>query len=79
VAHGEVAESLRQAPDAGPLARLPYLVLLVPLIYFGVAPGSLADRIRPSVEQIVERARSGAVAPETTPAPAVASTEAPAH
>lgn len=79
VAHGEVAEALRQAPDAGPLARLPYLVLLVPLIYFGVAPGSLADRIRPSAEQIVERARSGAAAPETTPAPAVASTEAPAH
>ncbi len=85
VAHGPINDTLQKAPDAGCMDRVPYLVLLAALVYFGVAPGSLADRIRPSAEQIVARARSAMPpsgpnpAPVTDPTPAVATTAAPSH
>ncbi|MFO1461719.1 MAG: NADH-quinone oxidoreductase subunit M [Verrucomicrobiota bacterium] len=75
VAHG---------PDAGTsgadvpcwTGRIPYLVLLVPLILFGVAPYVLVDRIRPSAALVVERAHLKP-SPAAAAAPAVAA--APAH
>ena len=69
VAHGEVSPLLAQSTDAGGVSRIPYLVLLVPLIYFGVAPTGLVDRIKPSAERIVARATSDLPA---TPAPIAA-------
>ncbi|HAB16412.1 MAG TPA: NADH-quinone oxidoreductase subunit M [Verrucomicrobiota bacterium] len=69
IAHGEVSPILSPTTDAGPLARIPYALLLVALLLFGVAPHILVDRIKPSVEQLVKLARSEPAAP---PTPAVA-------
>jgi len=79
VAHGPAGEAVAAGQDVSWTGRVPYLILLVPLILFGVAPYLLVDRIRPSAALIVERARAGA-APSTAPAPAVAAADAhPAH
>jgi len=80
VAHGEVGKVLEGKSDAEGLARLPYVVLLLALVYFGVAPGVLVDRIRPSAERVVALATAGAT--KAAPAHSVTSsipTPAPAH
>ncbi|MCW5558687.1 MAG: NADH-quinone oxidoreductase subunit M, partial [Verrucomicrobiae bacterium] len=78
VAHGPAGEAVAAGQDVSCSGRVPYLVLLVPLIFFGVAPHVLVDRIRPSAALIVERARPAA-APATpdAPAPAVAAAVSP--
>lgn len=78
VAHGEISETVARASDAGGLARTPYLILLVALLLFGVAPGILVDRIKPSAEQIVAQASAVLASPSVTEPTAVASL-APAH
>lgn len=62
VAHGPATETASAGHDVTWCGRVPYLVLLVPLILFGLAPYSLVDRIRPSAALVVQRAR-----PETVP------------
>ncbi|MEN9675881.1 MAG: dehydrogenase subunit [Verrucomicrobiota bacterium] len=80
VAHGPAAEATMSGADVTWSGRVPFLVLLVPLILFGVAPYSLVNRIRPSVALVVQRARP---VPATAPAPATAAVAAvpapPAH
>jgi NADH-quinone oxidoreductase subunit M len=80
VAHGEVGKVLEGKSDAEGVARVPYLILLLALVYFGVAPGVLVDRIRPSAERVVALATAGSA--KGTPAHSVTSavqTPAPAH
>ncbi|MBN8249374.1 MAG: NADH-quinone oxidoreductase subunit M, partial [Verrucomicrobia bacterium] len=79
VAHGPAGEAVLSGQDVSWAGRVPYLVLLIPLVLFGVAPYLLVDRIRPSAALIVERARPGGT-PSAAPAPAVATAEThPAH
>lgn len=75
VAHGEVSPAVAAGTDARGLCRLPYAILLIALLFLGVVPGSLVDRIKPSAERIVKLAKPG------TPVTAQASSapHAPAH
>ncbi|MBX3731309.1 MAG: NADH-quinone oxidoreductase subunit M [Verrucomicrobiae bacterium] len=66
VAHGPAPETGAAGGDVTWTGRVPYLVLLLPMIFFGVAPFTLVDRIRPSAAWVVERAR-----PSAAPDPAV--------
>jgi len=52
--------------DANAWRRLPFVLLLGTLLWFGVFPGALANRIKASVEPIVKLANRPA---QTTPAP----------
>ena len=80
VAHGEVGKVLEDKPDVTGLARVPYIVLLLALIYFGVAPGVLVDRIRPSAERVVALATAGATkAGDAGHASVVTPNSVPAH
>ena len=55
-------------PDAGAWRKVPFVLLLGALLLFGVFPGLLADKIKPSAERIVKLATSSA-APEKPSAP----------
>ena len=77
VAHGAVTDTVAAGSDVTWAGRTPYLVLLVPLILFGVAPYSLVDRIRPSAALVVQRARP-AIPPAASPSPAAAVAAVPA-
>jgi len=79
VAHGEVSPAMAGATDANGVSRTPYLVLLLALLYFGLAPGSLVERIKPSVERIVKLAKSASPASPVSEPSAVATASAPAH
>ncbi len=59
--HGPVRAGLESASDAGSgialyWRSLPYAVLLVPLIFFGISPDTLVRRIEPAVIPIVKSA-----------------------
>ncbi len=56
--HGEVSETAKSIKDAETSwQRLPFVLLLGVLLLFGCFPGLLTDKIRPSVEAILEQAR----------------------
>jgi NADH:ubiquinone oxidoreductase subunit 4 (subunit M) len=80
VAHGEVGKVLEGKSDAEGIARVPYLILLLALVYFGVVPGVLVDRIRPSAERVVALATAGSTnAVPAHPVTSAVQTPAPAH
>lgn len=55
--HGPLPEKyMAVAEDTWPLRKLPYLILLISLLIFGFFPSLLTDKIKPSVQTIVEQA-----------------------
>lgn len=71
--HGPLREGSVKSGDAGPWRRVPFLVLLAALIYFGVNPASLVDRITPTAERIAGTRTSNATATPTHATAAVTS------
>jgi NADH:ubiquinone oxidoreductase subunit 4 (subunit M) len=63
-----VRAEFARVEDANLWRKLPFVVLLGALIWFGVNPGSLVERIRPAVTDIVKAAsaKSPAIAPAPT-------------
>jgi NADH:ubiquinone oxidoreductase subunit 4 (subunit M) len=68
VLHGELAPKFAELPDAGAWRKVPFILLLGALLLFGVFPGLLADKIKPSAERIVKLA-TVPMAPEKPSAP----------
>jgi NADH-quinone oxidoreductase subunit M len=68
--HGECSRPLEGLlmPEANAWRRLPFVLLLAGLLFFGIFPGVLADRIKISAAAIVKAAS----APAGTPAPTTA-------
>jgi NADH-quinone oxidoreductase subunit M len=67
VLHGPLPEKLRGAADIrNPWHQLPYALLLAGLIYFGVWPRALTDKVQPVAAEVVARAHSWAAVPEAT-------------
>ncbi len=57
IVHGPMPEHWERAQDArGPLRKLPFVLLGVTLLVFGVFPGLLTEKIKWSVEPIVKMA-----------------------
>ena len=58
VVHGPMPEHWERAQDArGPLRKLPFVLLGVTLLVFGIFPGLLTEKIKWSVESIVAPAK----------------------
>jgi NADH-quinone oxidoreductase subunit M len=83
--HGTAAPEFADLPDANAWRRLPFVLLLGALLWFGIFPGNLANAIKASAEPIVKMANRKAApavavlpAPVATPAPAVAAAPASA-
>ncbi len=73
----EAAGSLTALPDANAWRRLPFVLLLGALLWFGVFPGRLASRIQGSVDPILKlatRPAPAAGAPTAAPGPKAATT-----
>ena len=68
VLHGELAPRFADLPDAGAWRKVPFALLLGALLLFGVFPGLLADKIKPSAERIVKLA-TAPTTPEKPSAP----------
>jgi NADH-quinone oxidoreductase subunit M len=68
ILHGELAPKFAEIPDAGAWRKAPFVLLLGALLLFGVFPGLLADKIKPSAERIVKLA-TVPMAPEKPSAP----------
>ncbi len=69
ILHGPVAENLPAVSDASLWRKLPFALLLVALLVFGIAPRLLTSKIEPAVKEIVAM---------TNPPKKVASTPQPA-
>ena len=59
VLHGELAPRFAELPDAGAWRKVPFVLLLAVLLWFGVFPGVLANRIKPAVARVVDLATRG--------------------
>ena len=56
VMHGAMPEKWAGISDANLWRKLPYAVLIVSLLVFGICPKLLTDKIKPVTEQIVSMA-----------------------
>jgi NADH-quinone oxidoreductase subunit M len=56
VVHGPAKAEFKHVGDANYWRRLPFLVLLAALIWFGIRPDSLATSIQPVVAEILKSA-----------------------
>lgn len=56
ILHGPLPERWALVPDASPWRKLPFALLLAALIGFGIFPRVLTERIKPSVEAILNSA-----------------------
>lgn len=72
VVHGPVRAEFAHLTDANYWRRLPFLVLLAALLWFGIRPDSLARAVTPVVAEIVESATLRPAAPVQPAEPAVA-------
>jgi NADH-quinone oxidoreductase subunit M len=70
VLHGEPSDRIPEVPDATAWRKVPFVMLLAALLLFGIFPGLLADRIKPSADRIVKLA-TGQPTPEKTRAPKI--------
>jgi NADH-quinone oxidoreductase subunit M len=72
--HGESARPLAGLllPEANAWRRLPFVLLLIGLVFFGIFPGVLADRIKSSVAGIVKLAGAPPATSASTTAMTVA-------
>jgi NADH-quinone oxidoreductase subunit M len=52
--HGPLPDRWAGLPDASPLAKVPYVLLLAALLLFGCFPSLLTNQIKPVAAQIVE-------------------------
>ena len=60
ILHGPLPSEFANLPDAqGWWRKLPFALLFVALIVFGVWPRALTEKIEPSAQQIVDMATSG--------------------
>ena len=60
ILHGPVAEGLPTMKDANLWRKLPFAILIIALILFGVAPGLLTKKIEPAAKEIVAMAQGKA-------------------
>ena len=67
VLHGEGAEKFPDARDATAWRKAPFVILLVALLIFGVAPRLLSDKIKPAAENIVKLATAGSAVKSVEP------------
>jgi NADH-quinone oxidoreductase subunit M len=58
ILHGPVAENLPVVSDAGLWRKVPFALLLVALLVFGIAPRLLTSKIEPAVKEIVAMTKS---------------------
>jgi len=58
ILHGPVPENLPVVSDAGLGRKLPFALLIVALLLFGIAPRLLTNKIEPAVKEIVAMAKS---------------------
>jgi NADH-quinone oxidoreductase subunit M len=66
ILHGPLPAEFERVADAtGWWRKLPFALLLVTLLFFGVWPRALTDKIRPAAQRIVEMATSKKLAPAT--------------
>ncbi len=65
ILHGPVAENLPVVTDAGLWRKVPFALLLVTLLLFGIAPRLLTTKIEPAVKEIVAMAKGEL--PKTVP------------
>jgi NADH-quinone oxidoreductase subunit M len=56
--HGPVAENLPEVSDAGLWRKVPFALLLLALLVFGIAPRLLTSKIEPAVKEIVAMTKS---------------------
>ena len=56
ILHGPMPDRWASIADAGAWRKLPFVLLLAGLIIFGIFPRALTDRIKPSVEAIMNAA-----------------------
>jgi NADH-quinone oxidoreductase subunit M len=75
VLHGPLPVEFDRIADAqGWWRKLPFALLFISLLFFGVWPRALTEKIRPAAQRIVELSTSGRPAP-SAPAQTVAQTE----
>ena len=72
--HGPVRAELPKGGDAGPWRRVPFLTLLAALIFFGINPASLVDRITPAATGVARSPHASAPTAGSEPAGHVAVT-----
>jgi NADH-quinone oxidoreductase subunit M len=64
IVHGPLPEHWNRVNDAqGPLRKLPFVLLAMTLLIFGCFPGLLTEKIKWSLQPIVEMANSSATPP----------------
>jgi NADH-quinone oxidoreductase subunit M len=58
ILHGELVPDFKNIADAStPWRKLPFVVLIATLLWFGFVPGSLTEKIKPDAEKIVKMAK----------------------
>ena len=58
ILHGELVADFKNITDAAtPWRKLPFVVLIATLLWFGFVPGSLTEKIKPDAEKIVQMAK----------------------
>ncbi len=71
ILHGEARPELAEARDAATWwRRLPFAILVAGLLFFGIFPNTLANRIRPAAVDVVRLATKSGPAPAVKAAPA---------
>ena len=65
IAHGPLAEQWTTLRDANPWRKVPFVLLLGGLLIFGIRPGLLTEKIKPSAELIVNLATRAGDQPVT--------------
>lgn len=61
VLHGPVSEEFNGIVDATPWRKVPFVLLIASLLWFGFVPGSLTEKIKPSADEIVRLANKQTV------------------
>lgn len=55
ILHGPLVEDFKNISDAAsPWRKLPFVILIASLLWFGFVPGSLTEKIKPDAEKIVK-------------------------
>lgn len=58
VLHGQLVEDFKNIADATSLWRkIPFVLLIATLLWFGFVPGSLTEKIKPAAQKIVDMAK----------------------
>ena len=77
VLHGKLPDRMAAVRESSwPITHLPYVILLVALIWFGFFPSQLADKIRPDAQHLLSMARGNSAMAETRTTPVAVVAEA---